>query len=219
MAGFSNGGPPMTERLEAVTFSGPAGVLEGLWKERDGPRIGSAVFAHPHPLHGGTLHSKVVHAAARALSAAGYGTLRFNFRGVGVSAGRHDGGRGETDDYRAAMDEALRRGGPPLLAGGFSFGAAVALRAIRGDERVQAYLGAGLPLASSSGQGLPPPAFPALFVVGEKDTFGPPSDLRAFVGDSGRIVEVPGTDHFFEGNLIELESAIGTFLRTLPVSS
>jgi len=206
----------MTETLEAVTFEGPAGPIEGLWKEPRGARIGSAVFAHPHPLHGGTLHSKVVYRAARALSAAGYGTLRFNFRGVGVSAGRHDGGRGETDDYRAAIREAQRRGAPPLIAGGFSFGSAVALRAIAGDARVGGYIGVGLPLASSSGQGLLRPAVPALFVVGEKDTFGPPAMLRDFLSGTGRIVEVPDADHFFEGKLDVLEEAITSFLVLLP---
>lgn len=207
----------MAETLETVTFDGPAGPIEGLWKEPRGARLGSAVFAHPHPLHGGTLHSKVVYRAARALSAAGYGVLRFNFRGVGVSAGRHDGGRGETDDYRGAMGEALRRGGPPLIAGGFSFGSAVALRAIAGDSRVAAYIGVGLPLASSSGQELPRPSVPALFVVGEKDTFGPPAMLRDFLAGTGRIVEVPGADHFFEGRLDVLEEAITSFLASLPL--
>ena len=132
--------------LEAFLFPGPTGRLEGLWKEPSGSRAGSAVFAHPHPLHGGTMHNKVVFRAARALSTAGYGVLRFNFRGVGLSDGRFDSGRGETDDYRAALDEAERRGGLPIAAGGFSFGAAMGLKAIDGDRRVSAYIGAGIPL-------------------------------------------------------------------------
>jgi alpha/beta superfamily hydrolase len=209
----------VTARLEPVTFPGPAGRLEGLWKDAPPPRRGGAVFAHPHPLHGGTLHNKVVFRATKALVEAGWGTLRFNFRGVGLSEGTHDAGRGETDDVRAALDETERRAGLPLLAGGFSFGAASALRAAHGDSRVVAFVGVGLPVATDSAAGTPRPEIPALFVVGEKDTYGPPSLLRAFVADSGRIVEVPGADHFFEGKLIELESAIRTFLRTLPVPS
>jgi uncharacterized protein len=204
--------------LQALTFSGPQGPIEGLWREAVGRPAGSAVFAHPHPLHGGTLHNKVVYRAARTLSRAGYGTLRFNFRGVGLSAGRFDEGRGETLDFRAAMSEAERRGGLPQVVGGFSFGSAVALWAIAGDTRVAAYIGVGLPLATESGRILPRPEVPALFVVGEKDVYGPPGLLRQFVGESGRIVEIAGADHFLEGKLPSLEDAIGRFLAALPAA-
>ncbi len=161
------------------------------------------------------MHNKVVFRAARTLSRAGYGVLRFNFRGVGLSEGRFDSGRGETEDYRAALDEAKRRGGQPIAAGGFSFGAAIGLKAIEGDRRVSAFIGAGVPLASESGAGLPRPKVPALFVVGSNDTFGPPALLREWAGNSGRIVEVPGVDHFLEGRLEELGKAMTQFLREL----
>jgi alpha/beta superfamily hydrolase len=209
----------LTGRLDAFTFPGPAGVLEGLWKDAPAPRAGTAVVAHPHPLHGGTLHNKVVYRAAQALGEAGWATLRFNFRGVGLSEGRHDAGRGETDDFRAAMEEALRRGGPPVLAAGFSFGSAVALRASAGDSRVVARIAIGLPVATDSGRDVPPVVPPALFVTGEKDTFGPPELLARFVGDSGQIVIVPGADHFFEGHLARLQEAIVGFLSGLPQSA
>jgi len=205
----------MSGKLEAFSLPGLAGRLEGLWKDPEGARAGSAVFAHPHPLHGGTLHSKVVFRAARALSRAGYGVLRFNFRGVGLSEGRFDEGRGEADDYRAALDEAERRGGPPIVAGGFSFGAAAGLKAIDGDPRVTAFVGVGIPLASGFGAGLPRPKVPALFVVGANDTYGPPSLLRAWAAGTGRIVEVPGADHFLEGKLEEFEDVVARFLREL----
>jgi uncharacterized protein len=208
-----------TVQLTAFTFPGPAGALEGLWKDGASPARGSAVFAHPHPLHGGTLHNKVVFRAARALVDSGLGTLRFNFRGAGVSAGTHDAGRGETEDFRAATDEAERRGGLPIVAGGFSFGSAVALRAIAGDSRVAAYVGVGLPLATESGAEVPRPSVPALFVVGEQDTFGPPRLLREFVRGSGQVVEIPGADHFFGEALDELERTIASFLARLPLLS
>lgn len=209
-------GRGLTQKLRAVAFSGPAGRLEGLWKEPTPPARGSAVFAHPHPLEGGTMHNKVVFRGAQATSRAGYGTLRFNFRGVGASDGLHDAGRGEVDDFRAALDEAQRRGGLPLIAGGFSFGAAVALRAVAGEERrVAAYLGIGLPVASASGRGLPSPSLPALFVVGEQDRFGPPRALADFVCGTGEIVVVPGADHFLAGKLDLLQEAIRNFLLRL----
>ena len=205
-------------RLEAFTFPGPAGRLEGLWKDAEGPRVGSAVFAHPHPLHGGTLHSKVVFRAARCLSRAGYGVLRFNFRGVGLSEGTFDSSRGEVDDFRAALDEAERRGGLPIVAGGFSFGSVAALRAIDGDLRVRAFIGVGVPLASVHDDPLPLPRIPALFVVGSEDVYGPPAFLRAWAGDVGRIVEIRGADHFLEGRLDELEGVISTFLAELATA-
>jgi len=210
---------PAGGRVRAVSFAGPAGVLEGLWKEASAPPQGSAVFAHPHPLHGGTLHNKVVHRAARALSGAGYATLRFNFRGVGASEGVYDGGRGETGDFRAALAEAERLAGLPIVAGGFSFGAAVALRSIAGDgrSRVAACIVAGLPLATDSGADLPKPEVPALFVVGERDVFGPPALVRQFAPGSSRVVEIPGADHFFEGKLDQLEEAVAGFLASFPV--
>ena len=203
-------------RLEAFLFRGPAGNLEGLWKDPEGARAGSAVFAHPHPLHGGTLHNKVVFRAARALARAGYGVLRFNFRGVGLSEGRYDAGRGEADDYRAALDEAERRGGGPLVAGGFSFGSAAALRAIPGDPRVHAFVGVGVPLASLRADPPPLPTVPALFVTGSEDVHGPPALLEEWASAAGRIVIVPGADHFLEGKLEALEAAIGDFLAALP---
>jgi alpha/beta superfamily hydrolase len=209
----------LPEALRPVVFPGPEGPLEGLWKDASGRPAGAAVFAHPHPLHGGTLHNKVVYRSARALSRAGYGTLRFNFRGVGLSAGRHDGGRGEVDDFRAALAEAQALGGTPLIAGGFSFGAAVALSALRGDARIAAYVGVGLPLATSSGQGLTPPTIPALFLVGSDDTFGPPALLSRFVGDAARIIVIPGADHFFAGRLDDVERVIAEFLAGLSVDA
>jgi alpha/beta superfamily hydrolase len=202
-------------RLEAFTFPGPAGSLEGLWKDAEGPRVGSAVFAHPHPVHGGTLHNKVVFRAARCLSRAGYGVLRFNFRGVGLSEGAFDSGRGEADDFRAAVDEAERRGGATIVAGGFSFGSAAGLRAIEGDSRVRAFVGVGVPLASVHGSALPLPRVPALFVVGSEDVYGPPALLRAWAGDVGKIVEIRGADHFLEGRLDELEGVIAAFLAEI----
>ena len=210
----------MSGRLRSVHFSGPAGALEGLWKEAEAgaERRGAAVFAHPHPQHGGTLHNKVVYRVTQALTRAGYGTLRFNFRGVGASEGRYDAGRGEVDDFRAALDESERQGGLPLVAGGFSFGSAVALKAIAGDARITAAVVVGLPVATESGQLVPRPrpTVPTLYVTGERDAFGPPGELARFVGGSGTMAIVPGADHFFEGSLEALADVVGEFLAGLP---
>jgi len=206
-------------RLRSVTFPGPAGALEGLWKEASEPRRGSAVFAHPHPLHGGTLHNKVVYRATQALARSGWETLRFNFRGVGVSQGRYDAGRGEVEDFRAAMDEADKTAGRPMVAGGFSFGSAVGLKAAAGDPRLAAFVALGVPLATESGRMLPVPVVPSLFVVGEYDRFGPPEDLARFLAGRHRMVVVPGADHFFEGQRELLGETIAEFLASLPAAA
>jgi alpha/beta superfamily hydrolase len=209
----------MPGRLHSTLFPGPAGTLEGLWKEPETPRRGSAVFAHPHPLHGGTMHNKVVFRAVGALTRSGFATLRFNFRGVGLSEGRYDAGRGEVDDFRTALDEAERTHGPPIVAGGFSFGAATALRAVAGDARVAAFIGLGLPVATESGRILPRPAVPALFVVGERDMHGPPADLERFLAGSAELRVVPGAGHFFEGSLDAVGEILGEFLARLRLAS
>jgi len=209
----------VTGRLRSIRFEGPAGALEGLWKDADEGRRGSAVFAHPHPLHGGTLHNKVVYRAAQALTRAGWATLRFNFRGVGLSEGRYDAGRGEVDDFRAALDEAERESGLPIVAGGFSFGAAVALKATAADARIAALIVLGLPLATESGRLVPRPAVPAFYAVGEQDTFGPPDELRRFAGPGAAVEVFPGADHFFDGSLDVLGDAIFRFLSSLPRSA
>ena len=164
------------------------------------------------------MHNKVVYRAVQALTRSGYDTLRFQFRGVGLSEGRHDAGRGEVEDFRAALDEAERVAGLPIVAGGFSFGSAVGLKAASQDPRVAAFVALGFPVASESGLMVPRPPrdVPSLFVVGEKDTFGPPSELAKFLGGTQRLVVIPGADHFFEGQLDLVGETIAQFLASLP---
>ena len=212
----------MAGRLRSVMFRGPVGSLEGLWKEASDatPRRGTAVFAHPHPLHGGTMHNKVVYRAVQALTRSGYDTLRFNFRGVGLSEGRYDASRGEVDDFCAALDEAERTAGLPIAAGGFSFGSAVGLKACAHDRRLETFIALGLPLATESGRLVPRPDVRSLFVVGENDTYGPPRELERFLAGAPehRMVVIPGAGHFFEGELEILGETIAGFLASLPAS-
>src|SRR5881397_1313824 len=137
------------QRIDSFFLAGPAGRIECVLKYTRGVVPGAAAaICHPHPLFGGTLHNKVVHAAAEAIVAAGIPVLRFNFRGVGRSAGSHDGGKGEQDDLTAALDHLSERySGVPLLSAGYSFGAYVALRAGCRDDRVAALIGIGIPLS------------------------------------------------------------------------
>src|SRR3954467_6051294 len=140
-------------------LTGPAGPLEALLDEP--ARLDAAaapkaavVFAHPHPQFGGTMHTKVVYRGAKGLARIGCAVLRFNFRGVGRSAGTFDDGQGEKEDFRAALDYmAGRYPGLPLWSAGFSFGSWVALEVGAADDPLAALIGIAPPVATSvSGQ-------------------------------------------------------------------
>lgn len=208
-----------------VTINGPDGPLEGLLDEpddtsagRDGGGIRAAVvFGHPHPQHGGTMHTKAVFQGAKGLVRIGCAVLRFNFRGVGRSAGEHDHGRGEQDDVRAALD-ALRAGFPglPVLLGGFSFGSVMALRVGVRDPRARSLVALGFPANVLKSTGfLSESTKPRLFVQGEADRFGDASAISALVEtlpEPRRLVVVPGADHFFTGHLEAVDAAISDWV-------
>ena len=163
------------------------------------------------------MHNKVVYRAAKGAVAAGLPTLRFNFRGVGRSAGRHDGGTGEAADLRATL-AFLRERFPelPVLVGGFSFGAAVGLRVGACHEDAAALVGMGLPLSQVSFDFLAGQTRPLLLLQGEDDPFGSPAALRRLVErlpDAVRLYSFPGEGHFFSGVLPQLTAAITDFCR------
>jgi len=199
-------------------LDGPAGRLEAiLWTPAAGSQIArAALVCHPHPLFGGTMHNKVIYQAAKSLSALGVPVLRFNFRGAGTSAGTHDRGRGEQGDVRAALDFlASEFPGVPLLLAGFSFGSWVGLRVGCEDPRVTQLIGLGAPVNDSDFSYLAQCAKPKLFVQGGNDQFGSLDKLTALVGSlpgDNRVVEVPGADHFFAGQLDELDRAITSWV-------
>ena len=165
------------------------------------------------------MHFKLLFRVAKVLRSHGYAALRFQFRGVGLSAGEHDRGQGEADDARAALDF-LRREYPekPILLGGFSFGAAVALRVGARDERSAALLLMGLPVLAMESVPENPRAIPVLFVQGERDEFGDRRAIedfvRAFPGPA-RLVVVPGADHLFTEKTGPVEEALSEWLGDL----
>ena len=170
-------------------------------------------MAHPHPLRGGTLHNTVVFRTAKALAAAGFDVLRFNFRGVGASSGAHDEGRGELEDYRAALAALAARGCMPLFACGYSFGAIQALAAAAGDARVFAVAAIGFPVSMAPEELLRSCAKPLLVVQGSDDPFGSPADVAAEAARAprARVAEVAATGHFFEGRAQEVADAVAAF--------
>jgi alpha/beta superfamily hydrolase len=207
---------PAASSIRSLFLNGPAGRLEALLNAGAESATLAAVVCHPHPLFGGTLHNKVVFHTMKALNSFGYPVLRFNFRGAGLSQGEHDRGDGEEEDVRTALNWLDREFHLPIIFAGFSFGAAVGLRAACPDERVRAVIGLGLPVAAVDDRTydfefLQACMKPKLFVSGDRDQFGPRAKLEAVVGslpEPKKLVIVPGADHFFEGRLRELRETI-----------
>jgi uncharacterized protein len=212
--------------LRSLFLEGPAGRLEALLNAGAPGAAYSALICHPHPLFGGTLHNKVVFHTMKALNSFGFPALRFNFRGAGLSHGEHDEGKGEIEDVRTALDWLDAEYHLPILFAGFSFGAAVGLRAAAPDTRVTALIGIGTPVAPVAAAAETPRVYqfdflrdctkPKLFVSGARDNFGPREQLEnlaASVSEPKKLVLIEGADHFFEGRLHELRAAIESWVK------
>jgi alpha/beta superfamily hydrolase len=206
---------------ESFELQGPAGRLEAILMQPETPPVAAAVVCHAHPLHGGMMHFKVIFRIAKALQNCGIAALRFNFRGVGLSAGSHDNGRGEQDDATAALDEMGRRyPGLPLLIGGFSFGSHMALRVAARDPRPVAALVLGFPVSSVPDRDFARAVrVPRLFVQGDSDQFGGRDAIGAWVAtlpEPKQLSVVDGSDHFFNGHLDAVQGIVETWARSAP---
>jgi uncharacterized protein len=212
--------------IRSLFLDGPAGPLEALLNAGTDNATHAALVCHPHPLFGGTLHNKVVFHTMKALNSFGFPVLRFNFRGAGLSHGEHDQGSGEVDDVSTALDWLEGNYHLPLLFAGFSFGAAVGLRAACPDARVRAVIGVGTPVGPVAEGSEVPRTYtfeflqlcgkPKLFISGARDQFGPRAKLEALVAampEPKKLVVIEGADHFFEGRLRELREAIESWIR------
>jgi alpha/beta superfamily hydrolase len=197
----------MTPRTQKLSIAGPAGVLETALDEPEAATArGVAVLCHPHPLHGGTMDHKVVQTMARACVAIGLRAVRFNYRGVGGSAGEWGGGTGEIDDALAVI-AAQRDALSPLVLGGFSFGGYVAASAATRLAAPPAGLVLVAPAVQTFPVGPVPPA--TLVIHGEADDVVP----LAAVLDWARpqrlpVVVLPGVGHFFHGQLPRLKELV-----------
>lgn len=206
----------MNAQTESLQVAGPAGRLDvAIDRPTTAPR-GTAVIAHPHPLHGGTLTNKVVQTLARACVLEGWTAVRFNFRGVGGSEGTFDEGRGELDDLLAVVDAQAVDG--PLCLAGFSFGAFVTthavhrLHAVRDLQRVV--------LVGTATSRFEAAAIPAelrdrtLVVHGEQDDTVPLSSVMDWARPQVLpVLVVPGGGHFFHGQLPLLRERVVRHLR------
>ena len=207
--------------IQSFFLDGPAGRLEALLNRGAENATHAGLVCHPHPLFGGTLHNKVVFHTMKALNSFGFPVLRFNFRGAGLSQGEHDDGQGELDDVRAALEWLEREFDSPIIFAGFSFGAAVGLRAACPDNRVKAVIGVGTPVLAVENRVydldfLQKCAKPKLFVSGENDKYGPRERLERFVSsvpEPKKLVIIENADHFFEGRLRELREVIEAWIK------
>lgn len=195
-----------------VTFSCGELKLEGLLALPDGARTSAAVVCHPHPMYGGSMHNNVVEAVLEALWQRGFATLRFNFRGVGGSDGEYDGGEGELDDARAAVEFLAKQAGiSAVTLAGYSFGASVALRAGLSSPSVARVIAVALPVAVMNVGIADPASKPVLLVSGDGDDYSPISTLKIVaekLGERAQVKIVSGADHFFGGDESELTAIV-----------
>ena len=214
----------MNAHTERLTLSGPAGAIEAVRDSAvlaDGvtaPR-GVAVIAHPHPLFGGTMDNKVVQTLARAFVQCGYTAVRFNFRGVGASAGEHDAGVGEAQDMLSVVRQVAPEG--PIALAGFSFGAFVTSHVLAGlwsEGRVEKAVLVGTAASRFTVAPVPPEAHDRTLVVhGEADDTVPLSAVMDWARPQILpVTVVPGGGHFFHGQLPLLKSLVARHLRSLP---
>jgi alpha/beta superfamily hydrolase len=205
---------PVSENL---FIEGPVGRLEAILERPGvGPLEGCAVVCHPHPQHGGTMHNKVAHTLARAFVRSGFETLRFNFRGTEESEGVFDNGVGELDDALAALHWLSdRHPDLPIWLAGFSFGAAMAVKAAVA-EPVDGLI-AVAPAISRFAQGLATqPTCPWLIVQGDEDELVDVEETVAWVDSlepGPELLIINGGEHFFHGRLGELRDAVMRFVQ------
>jgi len=202
-----------------LIIDGPAGPLEALLDEPATDTIRAAVvFAHPHPQQGGTMHTKAVFQGSKGLVRIGCAVLRFNFRGVGSSAGEFDAGPGESADFKAALDwMAARYPNAPLWAAGFSFGSWIALEAGAEDARVSALIGIAPPVTREgySFEHTRTSTKPKFFVQGDLDTLCLLKDMWAFYAkleEPKELVVIDGATHLFDGKTPEVGDALEALL-------
>ena len=211
--------PPRAER---VRLAGPAGEIDALVEipAGDAAAAGAAsarfgVVCHPHPLYGGTLDNKVVYTLARAFVELDVPTIRFNFRGVGGSAGSYDDGRGETTDALAVIAYGRERWPEAALwLGGFSFGGAVAVRAAAQAEP-ERLVAVAPGITRVAMEAVDSPTCPWLIVQGDADDVIEPAAVlewakRQSLAPAVRLL--PGAGHFFHGRLHELRQIVLDFL-------
>jgi alpha/beta superfamily hydrolase len=216
-----------------LEIAGPIGPLEGLLDEPAPGRTVSAdglvhivpdnglraavVLAHPHTAYGGTMHTKVIYQAAKALSRIGCAVLRINFRGAGRSGGAFDNGPGEMDDFRAALDFVHHRyPAARLWAGGMSFGAWVAMTVGADHPRATALIGIAPAVTHYDFSPVVRAGKPTFIIHGERDELISLKEVRKFyaqLSEPKELIVIDAADHLFDGRVTEVGEAIEDLLQ------
>ncbi len=195
---------------------GPAGPLEALLDLPAGEPRAVAVFGHPHPMHGGTMHTKALYQAAKAMPRIGVAALRFNFRGVGRSAGTFDSGAGEKDDFRAGLSFAETRFPDlPVWSAGMSFGSWIAMTVGAEDARVSLLLAIAPPIDRYDFDALKMCTRPKFIVHGESDELISIKEIRKFyaqIPEPKELVTIEDANHLFEGKTSLVGEAVEDLL-------
>lgn len=197
--------------MQTEIIPGPAGALQVLVEQPDAEPRAMAVICHPHPLHGGSLTNKIVHQLARTFADMGAVSVRFNFRGVGESAGEYDEGCGELDDLFAVVSWATQRWPElPLWLGGFSFGGFIAIQAAaKLDPRRLVTVSPAVNYFPDQTVDLPDTDW--LLIQGDGDDVVPLSKVQAWERQLSAppvLTIISGAGHFFHGRLNELKQAM-----------
>lgn len=200
-----------------MQLAGPAGSLEAILETpADDTVSGAAVVCHPHPQHGGTMHNKVAHTVARAFVRCGFAALRFNFRGTEGSEGQFDEGKGELDDALAAIDWLQARyPAVPSWVSGFSFGAAIAVRAAVTRD-VDGLVSVAPAIHRFAGNLAEQPVCPWIVIQGDEDELVGVDETIEWVNSlepGPELLVFEAAEHFFHGRLIELREAIVEFVQ------
>jgi alpha/beta superfamily hydrolase len=207
----------MNAATQFLTLQGKAGAIEALLDTpTDLAVLGTAVIAHPHPLFGGTMQNKVVQTMARAFVQCGWQAVRFNFRGVGASAGAYDEGRGEAEDMLALVGQVAPQG--PLALAGFSFGAFVTSHVAQTLVSVRSLDKLVLVGTAASRFDVAPVPLElhdrTLVLHGERDDTVPLLSVMDWARpQSLPVTVIPGVEHFFHGQLPLLKSLVARHLR------
>jgi len=207
----------MNATTQSLTLQGKAGAIEALLDTpTDLAVVGTVVIAHPHPLFGGTMQNKVVQTMARAFVQCGWQAVRFNFRGVGASAGTYDEGRGEAEDMLALVGQVAPQG--PLALAGFSFGAFVTSHVAQSLASVRSLDKLVLVGTAASRFDVAPVDTDlhdrTLVLHGERDDTVPLASVMDWARpQSLPVTVIPGVEHFFHGQLPLLKSLVARHLR------
>ena len=207
--------------MPEVTFTGPAGRIEGRFqpsKQRGAP---IAIVLHPHPQFGGTMNNKIVYDLFYAFAQRGFSALRFNFRGVGRSQGSFDHGAGELSDAAAALDwvQSVTPDAKSCWIAGVSFGAWIGMQLLMRRPEVEGFISIAPPANLYDFSFLAPCPSSGLIVHGEKDAVVPPKDVNTLVEklktQKGIVIDqqvIPGANHFFDAKLEPLMETITAYL-------